>query len=680
MVINLSTLISPPLAAHFIWHPADFILFEKICGQFHRYLTRDIERPFSRELNIPTFFYSSSGEVPKDIPSTFAQKNIIFVCVSMNTLANSGWREYLNRLPSDEKNYPIVIALDELGLKHSGIGGALENLNFIRAYKFSDEYLEKQAILFLSHELFRFGFGDVLNAKVGVDASIQLFLSHAKNGGTGEIYAKAIKSYIDETNMNNFFDASEISVGYKFDEEIIRHINKSTLISITTDEYSSRYWCQREILEAKKQNRPIISVNCLQIYEDRIFPPSGNVPCVHITPNEEPLEEEILNILIAALLETIRFRYSESLLEYYKNLGWIDKSAIVFARPPEIQQIVNLKELQKNNNELIVCYPEPPIYAEEMDWVNFLNVKVSTPLWSNSRVETKNLRVGISISNIDEIDFNKVHLHPDELKRFSQELARHLLVNDNTLIYGGDLRAGGFTEFILEEASILKTRLPDRSFVVENHLAWPLNHLPEALEHSAKYFDVLKQIQHIPPDEFIAGVNGELLFKDNTIKNRNIFSSSLRLMREGTIAGSDVRIMAGGKTRGYKGFMPGVLEEFYIALKFKKPIFLVGGYGGVVGDICHSILSNKISETLTMKWQAEQDSSYLQFIEYSKNEMQSFSYDCIHSAIRELTVEDLAVRSGLLPDEYKRLMSSQFMDEIIHLILKGLTRIRKIQE
>ena len=158
--------------------------------------------------------------------------------------------------------------------------------------------------------------------------------------------------------MKNFFDASEISVGYQFDTEIINHINESTLIAITTDAYSSRYWCQREILEAKKNNRPIISVNCLQVYEDRIFPPAANVPCVHIAPTDQPTKFEILNILVAALTETIRFNFSISLLEYYKQQLWIDSTAIALARPPEIQQIVSLRSTLNESEILKICYPE----------------------------------------------------------------------------------------------------------------------------------------------------------------------------------------------------------------------------------------------------------------------------------------------------------------------------------
>lgn len=674
--MRLSNYINPPLAAHFIWHQKDNDQFDDICGIFRKYLTRDIDRPFSRELNIPTFFYSSLDFPPNDIPISIAKRNIIFICLSRNTLICSKWRKYLNSLSNSEPNYLVPIALDSYALKHSGEEGALNGLHFIRAYEFDKQIKNQLSILSLSHELFRYGFSDLQSSSIGVDSSIQLFLSHAKKGGTGEVYARAIKKYIDGTNMNNFFDASEITVGYKFNEEIINHIKKSTLISITTDEYSSRYWCQREILEAKKHDRPIISVNCLQVYEDRIFPPSGNVPCVHIAPNEIPLEDEVLNILIAALMETIRFCYSQLLLEYYKDQGWIDKSAIVLSRPPEIQQIVYLKE-KMQVDELTICYPEPPIYAEEMDWVNYLKVNVFTPLWSNTQKQEQNFRVGISISDYGEIDFNQLHIHPDELKRLSQELARHLLVNKNILIYGGDLRTNGFTEFILEEASILKNRLPKKSFSVENHLAWPLHLLPESLDYQADYYEVLNQITYDLPNEFSKEIDSSSWLEVKNLKDRYIIAKCLSAMRMESINSSDIRIFAGGKLQKYKGFIPGVLEEFYIAAKLRKPIFLIGGFGGVVKYICDSIASNRISEVLTQEWQEENDSDYKDFMTYVYAESDEFNYAELYQVIQGVTIEKLANKSGLTVDEYYRLVNSQFIDEIIYLILKGLNNLGK---
>lgn len=672
----LTNIITPPLAAYFIWHISDQNEFDLVCSDFRSYLTRDIERPFSRELNIPTFFYNGSDSNTPRVPNFLAQRNVVFICLSRNTLLSEIWRNYLNKLPIDENTFIVPIALDKYGINHSIEKGTLNNINCIRAYYFEDEYKKYLSILHLSHELYRYGFNDHSSPEQkGSDTSVCLFLSHAKKGGIGEVYAEEIKKFIDTTNMKDFFDASEISVGYRFDEEIIKHINNSTLISITTDEYSSRYWCQREILEAKKNDRPIVAVNCLREYEDRIFPPAANVPCVHITPSQNPPKIEILIILVAALIETIRFNFSKRLLEYYKTQLWIDENAEILARPPEIQKIVSLKQNFKGKQKLSVCYPEPPIYAEEMDWIKYLDIKVSTPLWDSDEEINQNKKVGISISDDGEKDFIKRNTHPDELKRLSQELARHLLIRGNSLIYGGDLRPNGFTEFIVEEATILQNRLPDRSFKVENHLAWPLYLNTKADEWELTHFQVLNQVKYSMPDDIQHLVDNSIFLEPKSVGDKYIWSRCLNLMREESVLKSDIRICAGGKPTGYLGKMPGVLEEFLIAYNSSKPIYLIGGLGGVVKDICESIKSKKISCVLTEEWQISENNEYRDLLCFLNDNGHAVNYKDIENTLINIEISTLAKNSGLELEEYIKLMETPFIDEIIHLILKGIKNI-----
>ena len=59
--------------------------------------------------------------------------------------------------------------------------------------------------------------------------------------------------------------------------------------------------------------------------------------------------------------------------------------------------------------------------------------------------------------------------------------------------------------------------------------------------------------------------------------------------------------------------MPGVLEEFLISLKENKPIFLVGGLGGITSKICDSIKNKTIAEEFTEYWQITHNIGYEKF-------------------------------------------------------------------
>ena len=63
-------------------------------------------------------------------------------------------------------------------------------------------------------------------------------------------------------------------------------------------------------------------------------------------------------------------------------------------------------------------------------------------------------KIGISISDVYPEEFNR-NCHPALLKVFSQDMARHILIQGGGLIYGGDLRADGFTRFLASAVASL---------------------------------------------------------------------------------------------------------------------------------------------------------------------------------------------------------------------------------
>lgn len=662
----------PPLSINFIWHPTDSEHVNPILDVIKKSFARDIDKPFSRALNIPLFFYSSdnSGIPPLDYPYESAKSNLVFVFTSVYTVGKQKWKSYVEDLPQASSMHVVPIAIDHYGYSH---GGALTGLNCLRANDWSMDNRELHAMVTIAHEIYRFGCNTLSLGERGDQSSIHIFLSHAKSGETGKRHAEEIKKIIDNTNMNRFFDANEISPGYHFDREIEKHILGSTLIAIENDTYSSRYWCQREILIAKEYNCPIIAVNCLDDYEDRIFPAASNVPSVHVSASVPISEKDILRVLSSAIIESIRFHHSIQSLEAYRQAGWIEEDCALSARPPEIRQVLNIKK----NGIQKICYPEPPIYSIEADWHEDLEVEAFTPLWRSSEKDILNeARVGISISDVIYETFSEYHIHADSLICLAQDLGRHLLSRSATLIYGGDMRPGGFTEFILDEASILKDRLIETVPHVENHLAWPLYISDkEITAWRAKYTQVMTTIEHEIPDDVDEGLDKDTFLPPSSPLNSYIWSRCLTEMRKQSISSSTARICAGGKLSGYKGKMPGVLEEIILALEAQKPMYLLGAFGGVVGDVCNLILEDAIPEPLTENWQLLHNEGYADLQKLACSHGHGCNYTEIIETIQNLTVYDLASRCGLNENEYKRLMVSPFIDECIYLILKGLKEL-----
>ena len=663
---------TPPLSVSFIWHFADASEVEPILFAVKKAFARDKDKPFSRGLNIPLFFFSSqsSNNVPHNYPASHAKHNIVFVFTSTNTMGYGNWTHYIENIPSDPSVCILPIALDSNGLRHSG---ALSGLNCIRLYDWPKTNREAYAIIALAHEIYRYGCNAINPKDVGKASSIAIFLSHAKSGGTGRLHAEEIKKFIDNTNMNRFFDANEISPGFSFEDEIEKHIPSSTLLAIKSDAYSSRYWCQREILSAKRDNCPIVVMDCLDDYEDRLFPAASNVPCIHVSADTPLSEEDILRVLSAVIIETIRYHHSLNCLQGYKSAGWIDSDCELTARPPEIRQALAFKK----SNKTKICYPEPPIYFDEADWHHEIEIETFTPLWKISEQKSlTNVRIGLSISDANKDGFISNHTDADHLIRLSQDLARHLLARSSTLLYGGDLRPSGFTEFILDEALILKERISSTIPHVENHLAWPLYvSEKEIVAWRAKYRQIMHTEEYAIPDDVADGISRDIFLAPNTPQNAYVWSRCLTDMREKSISTSTARVCAGGRQSGYKGKMPGVLEEILLALDEAKPIFLLGGFGGIVGDVCSGILNDDVPDSLTEDWQISHNEGYAELQKIAHTHGRSSDYEAIARTIRQLKISEIAARAGLEELEYRKLMSSPFVDECVYLVLKGLRTI-----
>lgn len=665
-----------PLSIYFIWSPANNDVVKPIIDYCVDLLSRDIDKPFSRSMNLPIFFRTSiSAKIPVPITKS-SEKMMIFVFLSKDIIAEEHWRDYVENLPVCDNVHIIPIALDSTAFKAKG---SIKNINHIRAYDYDREYLNEYMFISIAHEIYRWTLNESdRELSVGLDKALKIFISHAKDGGSGIKLAKALKSIIDNSSMRNFFDATDIAQGYKFEEEIVNHIKDSTLISIHSDSYSSRYWCQRELISAKELNRPIIVVDTLHDFEDRRFPFASNVPGVHIHVESEPVKIDLLKILSATLLETLRFFYSKRLLTHYQNIGWFDQDVIICSRPPDISDLSILLDSSEDHIKRKfkkIIYPEPPLFSEELMFLSRLGIEMSTPLKLMTNF-VSGYKVGISVSEPSISELVNIGQDTFHLVKLSQDIARYILSNGATVIYGGDLRENGFTEFIFNEADSLQGRLQTEDIFVENYIAWPiyLKSSEEYINWVSKNSHVAKMVKVDPAKEVSKLIIDQSTFIAPTCtQNRFVWSRCLSTMRSEMISNTDIRIFAGGKNNGYMGKMPGILEEFFLSIKEEKPVYLLGGFGGVTTNICNSIINGDLVPELSLDWQFNNNAGLKDIYEFSISQGIDY-YDDYNNALDTLKIIDF--KNGLSKEDNEKLFKTQYSDEAIQLILKGMTNLK----
>jgi len=281
----------------------------------------------------------------------------------------------------------------------------------------------------------------------------------------------------------------------------------------------------------------------------------------------------------------------------------------------------------------------------------------------------KDKTIGISISesdNLSELGYGVTHLKDAVI-----EIARYILAAGGKLSYGGDMRQGGFTELLFELLLFYqadKSLLPHERFF--SYLAYPISttFTPEK-EASLRQNVSFKKIA--PPMD-ISVLDQTQFLKPDSTENLYVWTRCLTEMREKMEASCNARIFIGGRSKGFKGKCPGILEEVLIAIHNKHPIYLLGAFGGVTQDIVEA-LNGKSPNTFTNEYYDDNE-AYKALISFynQKHPSDKIDYKEFSSRLSSISLKEIALVNGLSEEENMRLTVTPHISEAIYLILKGL--------
>lgn len=188
---------------------------------------------------------------------------------------------------------------------------------------------------------------------------VQVFLSHSKHDADGERIAKQIRQHIfDGDGLASFFDVQDIPTGVRFDKVLLQQVKVSAVVALHTDSFSSREWCRREIIEAKRWSVPLVVADCISDTDERGFPYMGNVPVVRMDPVKVDRIDHVIARLLDEVLKDFLWRCRVHLAQ-----SAVSSDAAFLPRSPEL---VSLAGLSVHPGEhVLVVYPDPPLGAEE---------------------------------------------------------------------------------------------------------------------------------------------------------------------------------------------------------------------------------------------------------------------------------------------------------------------------
>jgi hypothetical protein len=368
----------PFIAIYIVWHP-QFDGGKEIAEALYDHFRRTIFVDVGGGTGVSVQFRctASSGDtVPLTIDPDEAETSAVVVLLESHLARDSDWVTYVQNLVGVANTsglgvrvFPVAIESGLTTLKNPlacihqvrwdkwlGLGADAQRVKLVGAltYEFCRmlrHYLEHLKRPRRSEK-----------ALEQYLKQVRVFLSHSKHDAYGEKIATAIRDYINQDgDLATFFDAKNIPSGLNFDEVLEYYVRVSAVIAIHSDSYSSREWCRREIIEAKRSCVPLLVANCVTDVEERGFPYLGNVPVVRMDPTSP---DGRIPLVINRLLDEV---FKDFLWRCRVKLGISSrKKAVFLPRSPELISLVarHLLPMPRRGKRIIV-YPDPPLGAEE---------------------------------------------------------------------------------------------------------------------------------------------------------------------------------------------------------------------------------------------------------------------------------------------------------------------------
>ena len=663
-----------PFSVYVIWHP-QFADGPTIAGQLYSAFCRDTAKPLVRSIGIPVYFrwISPKGSShPIDIDYAEADYTAVVALVDSKMLLDENYKDYLRKIRREcegsAKRRFFPVALSDHAFK---VDPQIAEINFIRARTASG------IISSLSHEFCRLLMEmkrtaeETAPATPGTTQPVRLFISHSKYDDSLE-QAKKLRDFIrSESQLDSFFDANDIAFGSDFGDMIKIAAAGNILVVFQSDSYADREWCRIEALTAKSAGCPVIIVNNVQTGEKRTFPYLGNYPSIRATGDMQKIVDMALDQVLFNLF-TSRLLKAQAIL-YKVNIDFI------LANYPELFDFILLRQALNNidpaNGQTLVLYPDPPLGKEEMDILHKMDHRLLflTPiLLSTIKSRKKHVgTIGISISESD--DLNELGLANSHLKDAMTEMARYILAAGGSLAYGGDMRKDGFTTLMFDLIKYYRNEedLPARRFY--SYLAWPIS-LSLTEEDEISLVDKVSFKRVTPPENIGIQNEGEALQPD-TPANSYIWARCLTKMREEMANHCSAHVFIGGRAKGFRGKCPGVLEEALIAIGKEHPVYFAGAFGGVSNAIGQALQGHR-PEILTKEYQLKDPSYSALYDLYNERTPRNLiDYDKYLATFAEWGIDGLSAANGLSPDENKRLFITPHIQEIVYLVLKGISSL-----
>lgn len=194
--------------------------------------------------------------------------------------------------------------------------------------------------------------------------------------------------------------------------------------------------------------------------------------------------------------------------------------------------------------------------------------------------------VSVAVSVSESADLGRLGLRAEHVSYAVSEIARAVLTSGGNLVYGGRVHPRGFTHLLLDEL----VRYGGARQKLTVCLA-----APEHIKLSLSFLDRLED-DLVPscrltfldddgnPTDPRAGRDNDPV-EPATPNGAAAYSS----MRRHVAAVSHAQVVVGGQLDGFRGAMPGVVEETIAAAEAGHPVYVAAGFGGAAALVIREL-------------------------------------------------------------------------------------------
>lgn len=689
-------MLPPVLELHVIWHPDDDLkaqtVAKAVIDHYHGNLFSGLIGG-AVEVCLRSIGWTEPGAAPRPIllpgdagpPAPAAYLAVVVLLGNGMARALLGqqrneWRDWLEKLKlaPGKRVCVLATALDRDALLSPSLAALFSDRQLLATGDPLHPPDPKTLLRDLSQTLAQF-----------LDAStppITVFVSHTKHldGRSGEAvrtFTEAVRSELRHTRLGEFFDSHSIQAGDDWAEALKANAATGAMLSLRTDRYAGREWCQREVVIAKTHGVPVVVLDALDRGEERgsfLLDHMPRLPARRVGAewNRDTILRA-LGLLVDECLKRALWRRQRDLAGEESGVAWWAPHA-----PEPLTLVAWLTDNRpRGRKPVIVLHPDPPLTRCERDTIESIavlagldkRVEVLTPRTFAARGGGKptkqsaavapllprdalaGRRLGLSAS--DECpDMARLGLTNRHFRLALGEMARLVLVGGGTLAWGGHLHPDGLTPFLIDEVRRYGRKERDPLLVClawSVHRAVPLADIEEIRDQLGLYGRLV--CLDVAGAEIDPGTNrGEA---PAPVTDCFEIARGLSAMRQYLIRRTDGRLMMGGRRANFQGRRPGLIEEAQLALQVDQPLYLAAGFGGATADIARAA-------GFDMSW-LPPDHTALRLS------------DDVARGLEELrvTVGTRKLRTGLNKADITILTRTHRPSEIATLVSRGLARV-----